>query len=155
MQSVADVGANFRISGTGVVTETDKTAHIVKKLKLTGTPYKVPGCGVLWRAVVSMCRTNTPSPAPGAQEHGVYQGHVQQRARGRALRGRVAAHRLGHPRPGRSYVMLIFLHFFFFCIFVLFFHKSPAAEHPKRNCRSKRRTSSSRAPSARRSRTRS
>lgn len=33
--------ASFRISLTGVITELDKTSKIVKKLKLTGTPYKI------------------------------------------------------------------------------------------------------------------
>lgn len=41
MQSVSDRTASFRISATGVVLDNDKTSEVVKKLKLTGTPYKV------------------------------------------------------------------------------------------------------------------
>lgn len=41
LQSVSERNTAFRISATGVVLDNDKTTEVVKKLKLTGTPYKV------------------------------------------------------------------------------------------------------------------
>jgi len=41
VQSVSSRSDSFRIAGTGVVLDLDKTANIVKKLKLTGYPTKV------------------------------------------------------------------------------------------------------------------
>ncbi|KAG8904797.1 Glycoside hydrolase 2 (Mannanase, beta-galactosidase) [Tulasnella sp. 403] len=39
--SLGDKTAAFRVSATGVVLDIDRTSKIVKKLKLTGTPYKI------------------------------------------------------------------------------------------------------------------
>ena len=43
MPSVSDEikQTNFRISATGVVLEMDKSTKVMKKLKLTGEPYKI------------------------------------------------------------------------------------------------------------------
>jgi ribosome biogenesis protein BMS1 len=40
-QSVSEITSSFRISATGVVLDIDQSSEIVKKLKLTGTPYKI------------------------------------------------------------------------------------------------------------------
>ena len=41
VQSVSSVDADFRIAASGVVLEMNKMCEIVKKLKLTGAPYKI------------------------------------------------------------------------------------------------------------------
>merc|ERR1712077_155681 len=43
LQSVSDAAkeTNFRIAASGVVLEMDKSTQVVKKLKLTGEPFKV------------------------------------------------------------------------------------------------------------------
>lgn len=41
LQSIKDSMVDFRIASTGTVLEADKSAHIVKKLKLVGQPYKI------------------------------------------------------------------------------------------------------------------
>jgi ribosome biogenesis protein BMS1 len=40
-QSVSEITSSFRISATGVVLDIDQSSEIVKKLKLTGTPFKI------------------------------------------------------------------------------------------------------------------
>ena len=41
VQSVSSIDSEFRIAASGVVLEMNKSSEIVKKLKLTGTPYKI------------------------------------------------------------------------------------------------------------------
>jgi len=41
VQTVAEVRADFRVAATGVVLEMDKSARVMKKLKLQGEPYKI------------------------------------------------------------------------------------------------------------------
>lgn len=41
VQQVHEIDARFRIAATGVVLEMDKSAQVMKKLKLTGEPYKI------------------------------------------------------------------------------------------------------------------
>ena len=41
VQSVSDISSQFRVAATGVVLEANQSSQIVKKLKLTGTPYKI------------------------------------------------------------------------------------------------------------------
>ncbi|TPX32766.1 hypothetical protein SeMB42_g07576 [Synchytrium endobioticum] len=40
-RSVTDTSPSFRVSATGVVLDVNKSTEVVKKLKLTGTPYKI------------------------------------------------------------------------------------------------------------------
>ncbi|KAI9202712.1 uncharacterized protein BJ171DRAFT_166060 [Polychytrium aggregatum] len=40
-QSVSEVSSSFRVSSTGVVVDINQSTEVVKKLKLTGTPFKI------------------------------------------------------------------------------------------------------------------